>query len=177
MATDPQGVAAVIDSDVLGQKAIPVVFVTKQEEGFNYTTEIDETLSIDNDIKGSIEKDPKGNYGVIDSDVNGNQAIPLVLVTKNEDGEFIYDSFPPVVEEPEWDDIKNKPTKYTPDDHTHGVADITDAGAIITANIAENVAKFDMDVSPPEQVEEVASKINDIIDALVNAGIMDGGTP
>ena len=64
------------------KKAIPVVFVTKQEEGFNYTTEIDETLSIDNDIKGSIEKDPKGNYGVIDSDVNGNQAIPLVLVTK-----------------------------------------------------------------------------------------------
>lgn len=177
MATDPQGVAAVIDSDVLGQKAIPVVFVTKQQGGFNYTTEIDETLSVDNDIKGSIEKDPQGNYGVIDSDINGTQAIPLVLVTKNEDGEFIYDSFPPVVEEPEWDDIKNKPTKYTPDDHTHGVADITGAGAIITANIAENVAKFDMDGSPPDQVEQVASKINDIIDVLVNAGIMDDGTP
>src|SRR5690606_28418212 len=119
---DPRGVSKVVDSDVLGQKAIPVVFVTKQEEGFTYDSVVDDTQELDNKIKTRIERDPKGNYEVVDSDVDGNKAVPLVVVTKNEDGKFEYASLGSGGSgsgSVSWDDVTNKPSEFPPEDHTH----------------------------------------------------------
>lgn len=133
--TDPRGVSKVVDSDVLGQKAIPVVFVTKQEDGFAYNTEVDDSQTIDNRLRTNIERDSKGNIEVVDSDIDGNKAVPLVVVTKNEDGKFEYASLGSGGSgsgSVSWDDVTNKPSEFPPEDHTHVAADITDLGALAT---------------------------------------------
>src|SRR5690606_11626065 len=145
---DPRGVSKVVDSDVLGQKAIPVVFVTKQEEGFTYDSVVDDTQELENKIKTRIERDPKGNYEVVDSDVDGNKAVPLVVVTKNEDGKFEYASLGSGGSV-SWDDITNKPSEFPPTKAAHQVH------------------------SSAEDLETLVSDFNDLIDKLIAAGIME----
>lgn len=43
-----------------------------------------------NKMRLPVEQDSQGFKGVVDEDVNGIKAIPYVLVTKNNDGEFEY---------------------------------------------------------------------------------------
>ena len=158
--TDPRGVSKVVDSDVLGQKAIPVVFVTKQEDGFTYNTEVDDSQTIDNRLRTNIERDSKGNIEVVDSDVDGNKAVPLVVVTKNEDGKFEYASLGSGGSV-SWDDVTNKPSEFPPEDHTHVAADITDLGALATE---DNVDWDDVNNKPttftPSAHTHNASDIN-----------------
>lgn len=191
--TDPRGVSKVVDSDVLGQKAIPVVFVTKQEDGFTYNTEVDDSQTIDNRLRTNIERDSKGNIEVVDSDVDGNKAVPLVVVTKNEDGKFEYASLGSGGSgsgSVSWDDVTNKPSEFPPEDHTHNASDIN-AGTLDAARIPtldqSKITNLVSDLSSKltatkaahqahssaEDIETLVSDFNDLIDKLIAAGIME----
>lgn len=47
---------------------------------------------LNNKITSPIERDSRGVPQVLDEDINGLKAIPIVMVTKNADGSFEYDS-------------------------------------------------------------------------------------
>lgn len=47
-------------------------------------------MEINNKMKSCIESDSRGVSAVVDEDVHGTKAVPLVLVTKNAKGEFEY---------------------------------------------------------------------------------------
>src|SRR5690606_31673418 len=70
-------------------KAIPVTFVYKTGNGFEHDGDPGEGGPV-NKMKKPIETDPYGQAKVVDEDINGVKAIPLVVVKKNEDGEFEY---------------------------------------------------------------------------------------
>lgn len=88
--TDPRGYSAVVDEDLNGTKAIPAVIVTKGANGFTYGgTSVGE---VSNRMNRFIESDTAGHAQVVDEDINGVKAVPLVIVEKNENGEFVYGS-------------------------------------------------------------------------------------
>lgn len=88
--SDSRGTVEVVDEAVDDSKAIPVVFVTKKAAGgFGYDGKPDPTTVLDNDIKTPIARDAAGMAKVVDEDIVGNKAIPLVVYTKNSDGKLV----------------------------------------------------------------------------------------
>lgn len=88
---DPRGVRKVVDEAEDGTKAIPVVFVQKSADGgFTYDNKPQDGATIENIMKSPIEDEQGGKAEVVDEDIHGIKAIPLVPVTKNENGEFEY---------------------------------------------------------------------------------------
>ena len=87
---DPRGIHAVADEDQNGVKAIPAVIVTKGANGFTYGGA--PVGNVDNRMDKAVESDTAGYAQIVDEDVNGTKAIPLVIVTKNAQGVFVYDS-------------------------------------------------------------------------------------
>lgn len=90
IAQDPRGVRKVVDEAADGTKAIPVVFVHKAEDGFVYDRKPQEGATIENRMTSPIDQKQTGTAEVVDEDIHGIKAIPLVPVTKNENGEFEY---------------------------------------------------------------------------------------
>src|SRR5690606_20865298 len=87
--SDARGFREVVDEAPDGSKAIPVTFVYKTGNGFEHDGDPGEGGPV-NKMKKPIETDPYGQAKVVDEDINGVKAIPLVVVKKNEDGEFEY---------------------------------------------------------------------------------------
>lgn len=88
---DLRGVYAVVDEAANGTKAIPVVFVQKTADGsFGYGSSPASGASVKNKMAQPIETDAEGNAEIIDEDIDGTKAIPLVPVTKDENGRFVY---------------------------------------------------------------------------------------
>ena len=88
--TDPRGYSAVVDEDSRGTKAIPAVIVTKGANGFTYGgTPVGD---VTNRMNKAIESDTAGHAQVVDEDINGIKAVPLVIVEKDENGAFVYGS-------------------------------------------------------------------------------------
>lgn len=79
--------------------------------------------TINNEMKSPIEHDQRGVSAVVDEAIDGSKAIPVVLVTKNEDGEFEYigGGGGPV----DWESIENKPEEFPPEPHIHEIAQVT----------------------------------------------------
>ena len=88
--TDAYGVPYVVDEDTQGRKAIPAVIVKKVTNGEFAYTGTNSTGSPSNKMKLPVEEDANGVTNVVDEDVNGVKAIPLVIVTKNAQGAFTY---------------------------------------------------------------------------------------
>lgn len=87
--SDARGFRAVVDEAADGSKAIPVTFVYKTGNGFS-PDGTPPSGGPNNKMKKAVEADAQGETQVVDEDVNGVKAIPLVVVKKNEDGEFEY---------------------------------------------------------------------------------------
>lgn len=89
---DSRGVSRIIDEAIDGKKAIPIVVVTKNENGrFVYDSDVELNKDgVANKMKHAVESDSQGVYQVVDEAVDGTKAIPITFVTKNEDGEFVY---------------------------------------------------------------------------------------
>ena len=112
--SDSRGVSRVIDESADGTKAIPVVFVQKDEAGgFGYGKDPVAGTKVKNEMSTPIESDSRSTDKVIDEDINGTKAIPFVPVTKNENGEFVYTSIGGDLDDITitWGDVQNKPTE------------------------------------------------------------------
>lgn len=127
--TDPAGTKKLVDEDNNGIKAIPVTFVTKKSGTLTHLkqgTGVDPSSSLKNEMNVRLERDQDGNVFVVDVDVDGKKAIPISIVTKDENGKFIYfDPFSGSTQTVTWDDIQNKPTTFKPSAHTHNISDVT----------------------------------------------------
>lgn len=126
--SDSRGTVEVVDEAVDGSKAIPVVFVTKKAAGgFGYDGKPDPTTELDNDIKSPISRDATDIAAVVDEDIDGKKAIPLVVYTKNDEGKLVpaelstgsgggggdFDGTIP------WSSVTDKPQTYPPTEHDH----------------------------------------------------------
>lgn len=76
---------------------------------------------LENKMRSSIEKDSSGVSRVIDEAIDGKKAIPIVVVTKNTSGHFVYDSDVELSE----DGPVNKMRSAIERDR-HGVAEVVD---------------------------------------------------
>lgn len=120
IVTDPRGKSAVVDEAPDGTKAIPVTFVYKAEDGFVHDDTPRPGTEIDNEMRKPVASDSRGNAEVVDEDVNGVKAIPLVPVKKNANGEFEYAEIGGGGDVTvDWTDVQNKPTTYPPATHDH----------------------------------------------------------
>lgn len=119
IVTDPRGKSAVVDEAPDGTKAIPVTFVYKADGGFVHDG-TPQPGEVDNEMRKPVASDSRGNAEVVDEDVNGVKAIPLVPVKKNANGEFEYAEIGGGGDVTvDWTDVQNKPTTYPPATHDH----------------------------------------------------------
>lgn len=146
--------------------------------------------TINNEMKSPIEHDQRGVSAVVDEAIDGSKAIPVVLVTKNEDGEFEYigsiggGGGGPV----DWESIENKPEEFPPEPHIHEIAQVTGlqteldgkAPTSHTHTIAQVTglqAALDEKTAKPTAIEpiadpstataeDIANKLNELIAAL-----------
>lgn len=146
--------------------------------------------TINNEMKSPIEHDQRGVSAVVDEAIDGSKAIPVVLVTKNEDGEFEYigsnggGGGGPV----DWESIENKPEEFPPEPHIHEIAQVTGLQAALdekaptshTHTIAQVTglqAALDEKTAKPTAIEpiedpstataeDIANKLNELIAAL-----------
>lgn len=126
--TDPRGKSAVVDEAADGSKAIPVTFVYKADDGFVHDGTPHSGTEVDNKMRKPVDSDSRGNAEVVDEDVNGVKAIPLVPVAKNESGEFEYVEIGGGGDVTvDWADVQNKPTTYPPAAHDHNTLYYTKA--------------------------------------------------
>lgn len=143
--------------------------------------------TINNEMKSPIEHDQRGVSAVVDEAIDGSKAIPVVLVTKNEDGEFEYiggGGGGPV----DWGSIENKPEEFPPEPHIHEIEQVTGLqeeldGKAPTSHThtIEQVtglqAELDEKTAKPTAIEpiadpstataeDIANKLNELIAAL-----------
>lgn len=196
---DLRGVYAVVDEAANGTKAIPVVFVQKTADGsFGYGSSPASGASVKNKMAQPIETDAEGNAEVVDEDIDGTKAIPLVPVTKDENGRFVYTEiggggadveipdgsvttakFAPDAKAPlagtadsanavAWANVTGKPTTYPPATHTHTIAQITNLQQTLDGKVAKSAMTGLMPIADPSTatIEEVANAINAIVAAL-----------
>lgn len=129
--SDARGFRAVVDEAPDGSKAIPVTFVYKTGNGFEHDGGPGEG-GPENKMKKPIETDPYGQTKVVDEDINGVKAIPLVVVKKNEDGEFEYADLgggevaPHTHEISEINGLQSALNGKANTSHTHTIAQISD---------------------------------------------------
>lgn len=76
---------------------------------------------IENKMRKPIEKDAQGVSRVIDEAIDGKKAIPIVVVTKNSNGQFVYDSDVALNQ----DGVVNRMSESIEKD-SHGVAEVVD---------------------------------------------------
>lgn len=146
--------------------------------------------NVNNEMKSPIEHDQRGVSAVVDEAIDGTKAIPVVLVTKNENGEFEYadaggGSGGGNVE---WENIENKPEEFPPEPHTHEIAQVTGLQAELNgkaptshthtiAQVTGLQAALDAKPAKPAAVEaiadpetataeDIANKLNELLAAL-----------
>lgn len=118
---DSRGKSAVVDEASDGSKAIPITIVYKTSSGFEHEGAPTKGTNVENEMSSPVEIDSRGNAEVVDEDVNGMKAIPLVPVAKNADGVFEYVELGGGGGEIEvtWSDIQGKPSTFPPAAHNH----------------------------------------------------------
>ena len=139
--SDHKGVYKVLDESEDGTKAIPVVFVQKDAEGgFSYTSDPVPGKALNNNMQSNIESDSEGNAEIVDEDVNGLKAIPIVPVTKNDNGEFEYTTIGGNSDDitVTWDDVQNKPASFPPETHTHEITQVNGLQTELDGKAAAN---------------------------------------
>lgn len=120
IVADPRGKSAVVDEAPDGTKAIPVTFVYKTSDGFEHDGTPQPGTKVDNEMRKPVASDSRGNAEVVDEDVNGIKAIPLVPVVKNANGEFEYTEIGGGGDVTvDWADIQGKPATFPPATHDH----------------------------------------------------------
>lgn len=172
--SDSRGVSRVIDESADGTKAIPVVFVQKDEEGgFGYGKDPVAGTKVKNEMSTPIESDSRSTDKVIDEDINGTKAIPFVPVTKNENGEFVYTSIGGDLDDITitWGDIQNKPTEFTPESHSHSISEVDGLQTELDAKLTASQAAAQAD-SSAEDIATLVSDFNDLLAKLRTAGIL-----
>lgn len=167
---DSEGYARVLDETANGSKAVPVVFVVKDSDTFGYGSEGDPDATISNGIKKPVETDAHGARNVVDEDIDGVKAIPLVQVTKNAEGKFEYK---PLEQggDVTWEDVQDKPSTFAPSDHAHEVGDITGLQTTLNEKLTANKAAAQSD-SNAEDIETLVSDYNELLGKLRAAGIL-----
>lgn len=194
--SDSRGVSRVIDESADGTKAIPVVFVQKDEAGgFGYGKDPVAGTKVKNEMSTPIESDSRSTDKVIDEDINGTKAIPFVPVTKNENGEFVYTSIGGDLDDITitWGDVQNKPTEFTPESHSHSISEVNGLQAELDAkadtNHSHSISEVDglqteLDAkltasqaaaqadSSAEDIATLVSDFNDLLAKLRTAGIL-----
>ncbi len=172
ISNDSHGVSKVVDESLDGTKAIPVVFVQKTADGrFSYGTDPEAGTEIDNEMRHPIETDPAGTTEVVDEDADGVKAVPIVPVTKNAEGKFVYTSVGGSNTDVDWADVQNKPTTFPPSSHTHPISQITDLQTTLNSKLTANQAAALAD-STATDVEGLKADLNALLAALRTAKIM-----
>lgn len=168
---DSEGYARVVDETVNGSKAVPVVFVVKDSDGYGYGSEGDPEAVIENDIHTPVEADAHGARGVVDEDVDGTKAIPLVRVIKNGEGRFEYHTLDIGGGSMKWNEIEGKPDTFKPSDHSHGIDEITDLQKKLNGKLSAEKAKAHPD-SKAEDVETLVADFNALLGKLRSSGLL-----
>ncbi|QAT67106.1 hypothetical protein EQZ20_20970 [Bacillus glycinifermentans] len=172
ISNDSRGVSKVVDESLDGTKAIPVVFVQKTADGsFSYGSEPVEGTHLDNEMNHPIETDPSGTAEIVDEDVNGVKAVPIVLVTKNAEGEFVYTSLDSGNSGVEWSAILNKPPSFPPSSHTHPISQITNLQTTLNSKLTASQAAAQAD-STATDIEGLVADFNALLAKLRTAKIM-----
>lgn len=172
ISNDSRGISKVVDESLDGTKAIPVVFVQKTAEGsFSYRSDPEEGTALDNEMSYPVETDPAGSAEVVDEDVDGLKAVPIVPVTKNAEGKFVYASIGGGDKAVDWSEIQNKPENFPPSSHTHPISQITNLQTTLNSKLTAEQAAAQAD-STAEDIAGLVADFNALLSALRAAKIM-----
>lgn len=123
---------------------------------------------VTNKLKSNLEKTPNGNELLAVEDINGVKAVPMVLVTVDDNGKYAYAGSLGGGGGLTAEQVNQMLAGYSKTDHTHsGYATTTQLNTKLTANKMTNIPN-----SAATDVAGAVADINKILAGLKTAGIM-----